>query len=215
MAQATTAADAARGASAGLALPGEVLHFAYGSNMHPRQILARCRRPRAVAVARLTGHRLAFFGHADRLGGALETVVPAAGDAVWGVVYALVPTDAASLDAWQDARFDGNGAYFHYPVRVVAAAGPELDVLLYKKDLLGPPRRPGQAYLAHIIAAAEARSLPADYVARLREIAVSPSDALLPLSAGCGQPGLRSDTCSDCGSLVAPGAAYAPASRRG
>ena len=65
----------------------KILYFAYGANMHPGQIKARCLGAGFVTVARLPGHKLAFFGASTVWDGALETVVPAPGREVWGVVY--------------------------------------------------------------------------------------------------------------------------------
>ena len=182
-----------------------LLYFAYGSNMNPVQIKARCLGAEVLAVARLVDHRLAFFGTSMVWDGALETVVPAPGRDVWGVLYALSPLDADSLDAWQDARFDGTGAYFHYPSVVIDVLGQRHDVLLYKKDLLGAPQKPSCEYLEHIARGAEARGLPPQYVAHLRGLAAKKAAYPVPIPCGGEGGALRSTTCADCGSLIDAG----------
>ncbi len=179
---------------------GKVLVFAYGANMHPSQIAARCIGADVIAPACLADHRVAFFGSSPIWDGALETVVPEPGRDVWGVVYALSHLDADSLDAWQDARFDGTGTYFHYPTSVVDALGGVREVLLYKKDMLGAPGRPSCEYLDFIVQGAVLRGLPPDYVAQLRGI--DAAKASYPVPVPRRGDGLRSTTCVDCGSLV-------------
>lgn len=181
---------------------GKILFFAYGSNMHPDQIAARCLGAAFLGPARLDGYRLAFFGQSFVWDGGLETVAPAPGWELWGVLYALSHLDADSLDAWQDARFNGTGTYFHFPVTVTDLAGASHEALLYKKDMLGPPRKPSSAYLEHIAQGAEARGLPPAYVAALR--ALPAKKAAYPVPIACREGGgvLRATTCADCGSLL-------------
>lgn len=181
---------------------GKILYFAYGSNMNPGQIKTRCLSPEVRTVARLIDHRLAFFGTSTVWDGALETVVPSPGRDVWGVLYALSALDADSLDAWQDARFDGTGAYFHSPVTVIDVQGERHEALLYKKDMLGAPRKPSHEYLDHIVRGAMARGLPPRYVEYLGALAAKKATYPVPIPRR-GEGGvLRSTTCVDCGSLL-------------
>ena len=69
--------------------PSELYYFAYGSNMNKEQIHARCANPKVIAVAKLPHHRVAFFGYSKTWDGAMETVIPAPGQEVWGVIYEL------------------------------------------------------------------------------------------------------------------------------
>jgi hypothetical protein len=181
----------------------KILYFAYGANMHPEQIKMRCLGPEMLSVARLADYRLAFFGTSLVWDGGLETIVPSPGKEVWGVLYALFPLDADSLDAWQDARFDGTGAYFHSPVTVTDSAGVSHEALLYKKDLLGEPRKPSREYLEHIARGAELRGLPEQYVTRLRDIPTKKARYPVPVMRQDAVGQLRSTTCADCGSLIA------------
>ena len=130
-------------------------YFAYGSNMNPQQMAERCSAARVVCAACLPGYRLAFYGRNRVWDGGQETVVQTPGpdkeQAVWGVLYELSFSDAASLDLWCSVRLDGGGAYFHYPVLVVDATGRENTAVLYKKDVLGQAVAPSsELSLIHI-----------------------------------------------------------------
>jgi hypothetical protein len=147
--------------------PTHVLYFAYGSNMNPEQIQERCAKPEVLAIARLPGHSVGFFGHNKIWDGAQATVIPVEGRDAWGVVYRLSASDMEVLDNYQDVRIDGTGAYFDYPAEVVDREGILHSVFLYKKDVLGESLTPSRPYLERILAGARMRKLPEDYVETL------------------------------------------------
>ncbi len=185
-------------------------YFAYGSNMNPGQMAERCFAARVVCPACLPGHRLAFYGRNRVWDGGQETVVqaqnpdmkpdmrPSICQDVWGVLYELSFSDAASLDMWCSVRLDGGGAYFHYPVLVVDAAGREHTAVLYKKDVLGQPVPPSSQYLAHIISGAAANGLPAAYVNRLKNLQSVPARYPVPKRDTLLRGVLRESTCAEC-----------------
>jgi cation transport regulator ChaC len=98
---------------------GQVIYFAYGSNLSTRQMRARCATARVDARAVLCNHALAFGGFSVRWGGAVATLVPSLGAQVEGLLYVLRPADLRSLDrheghpwVYRRARFavtDENG----------------------------------------------------------------------------------------------------------
>jgi len=177
-------------------------YFAYGSNMNTAQMLARCTKPTAIAVAKLAHHRIAFFGYSKVWDGGAATVVPAPDHDVWGVIYSLSFSDRDRLDTWQDVRLDGTGAYFHYPVRVTDTQGTTHIVLLYKKDLLGEPRRPSREYLDCIVRGAEERGLPSEYIEELRRMDAPKAAYAVPKLNKFGR-GMLLGTACDCGDLRA------------
>ncbi|WP_353116171.1 gamma-glutamylcyclotransferase family protein [Nitratidesulfovibrio sp.] len=180
--------------------PDRAYLFAYGSNMNPAQLRARCSTlPRVVAVARLSDHRLSFHGHTRIWDGGLETVAAAQGEEVWGVVLELTFTDLGRLDAWQDARLDGAGSYFHYPATVTDAEGCLHHVLLYKKDVLGKAVPPSREYLDFIARGAEEGSLPAAYLARLRAMPCRPASYPAPRYPRFDRGLLADVSCDTCG----------------
>lgn len=174
-------------------------YFAYGSNMNPTQIHFRCSQPRVIGAARLADYRLKFYGYSSIWDGALETVRPALGEEVWGVLYALNPADWEQLDVWQDARMDGAGQYFHYPVTVTDRQGQEHFVSLYKKDEVRVPSEPSQEYLDYIVQGAIKHELPPDYVEKLKQQPAKKASYKVPKLVNMTR-NFGVSSCSDCGS---------------
>ena len=169
----------------------ELYNFAYGSNMNSEQVRARCTNAKLVAVAKLPDHQLGFFGYSAVWDGAEESVVPAPGQDVWGVIYELSPSDKEQLDDAQDALFDGSGAYFHSPAKVTDQQGKVYSVLLYKKAKLGNPEKPSEEYLNFIVQGAVERGLPSAYVDQLRGMESTKAKFVVPRAKK-----VRSRSCS-------------------
>lgn len=173
-------------------------YFAYGSNMHPAQVGTRCAAPRAVCIARLADHKLAFYGRNRVWDGGMETVVPAQGREVWGVLYELSFGDSLSLDMWGHARLDGGGVYFHYPVLLLDVAGEEHAAVLYKKDVLGKPVPPSTEYMTFILEAARMRALPSRYLQFLETMESTPARYDVPREEKQLRGVLVEATCREC-----------------
>ena len=178
---------------------GHWLYFAYGSNLNAGQMGQRCTAAEAIAIARFPNHTIGFFGHSRTWDGAGATCVPAPGKDLWGVVYKLSLFDGDALDAWQDVRLDGNGAYFHYPAQVVDCRGTQYNVLLYKKDLLGVPKPPSREYLDFMVEGATFHGLPVDYIESLRMIATKDASYRVPRRDRFAPSSLAGADCSACG----------------
>ncbi|MBG0775928.1 MAG: gamma-glutamylcyclotransferase [Desulfovibrionaceae bacterium] len=184
----------------------KIRYFAYGPNMHPDQMRERCLHPVVLGIARLPGYALAFHGHTWLWDGGMETVVPAPGRDLWGVLYELSPTDADSLDAWQDIRLNGTGSYFHSPVEVFAPDGTRSDAVLYRKDILGEPLPPSREFLEHILCGARAHGLPEGYLRELAGIPCVPARYPVPRRRDENREAfLRTTSCPDCSSLLDAG----------
>lgn len=174
----------------------ELHYFAYGSDMNNEQMLARGAKPKVAGVAKLSDYRLAFFGYSAVWDGAEETVVPAPGQEVWGVVFELSSSDWERLDNAQDVRLDGTGAYFHFPVKVTDQLGKVHNVLLYTKDKRGIPQKPSQEYLNFIIQGAVDHELPSAYVETLRRMESKKAEFVVPRERKSLTSG---GDCSHCG----------------
>lgn len=177
--------------------PTHILYFAYGSDLDPKQMAERCAKPEPVAIARLPGHALGFFGHSKIWDGAQATVVPAEGEDVWGLVYRLTVADMERLDYQQDARIDGTGPYFNYPTEVLDGQGKPFSVLLYKKDILGESLAPSRPYLERIVTGAETRGLPKAYVETLKAFPSREPGYEVPRNESLYRS-FTSMACSDC-----------------
>lgn len=176
------------------------LYFAYGPDIDPEVLRSRGGRPKAVAVARLADHRLAFFGRTPTWDSGMETVVEEPGGEVWGVLYDLGALSWDNLDTWMDARMDGAGTYFHCPVEVTDLAGTVHQVRLYKKNVQGEPTLPSVDYLDLIVAGAGQQGLPLSYVDKLRRTVARKASYPVPQQ---GNPNRGLYVKADCGSCEA------------
>jgi len=156
------------------------LYFAYGSNLNLEKMNEKCTKPRVIGLARLPGHKIGFYEHSVIWDGAVETVVPDAQSEVWGVVYQLEYYAWDQLDGCEDARLDGTGEYFHYPVDVIDKENKIIDVSMYKKARLGEATLPSTEYLNIIIEGAKEQGLPESYIATLQNIQSKPASYPVP-----------------------------------
>ncbi|MBV9595066.1 MAG: gamma-glutamylcyclotransferase [Actinobacteria bacterium] len=146
------------------------LYAAYGSNMHPEQMLARCPQSPAAGIGWLTGWRLSFGGE-EEFGweGALATIVPDHGSRVFVALYELSPFDAESLDRWE---FADSGVYRKIHVRVDAPDAPAAQngsvlALVYVLNSY-EGGLPSARTIGLLAEAAEAAGAPDEYINDLR-----------------------------------------------
>ncbi len=155
-----------------------LLYFAYGSNMDPMVIRRRCPSARFVAIARLADHRLAFSRRAVSRRSGVADVVPAAGEAVWGIVFRLLRArDIEVLDAaenFRPARRRAQGYIRETRLVALSADGQashkptQVNIYIAQRQKSPPP--PTAAYMAHLMRGAEHWGLPGAYHAMLERI---------------------------------------------
>lgn len=141
---------------------GEILYFAYGSNMSTNRLRARAPSARALGVAHLKGWA-PCFNKLGRDGTAKATIVPRPGSRVWGVVFGLHAKDRPSLDAAEDLRRGYRARW----LQVTDDCGRALRVLVYVALLVRAGLAPRRDYLRHIRAGAAEHGLPPAYLERL------------------------------------------------
>ncbi len=175
------------------------LYFAYGFNLNVKQMNEKCTKPRVLGIARLAGHKIGFYEYSVIWDGAVETVVPDEQSEVWGVLYQLEVYAWDQLDNCEDARLDGTGEYFHYPVEVLDEQNNLREASIYKKARLGPPKEPSTEYLEIIIQGAKEQGLPQDYIASLENIASKPASYPVPKQRKQNNqsPAVGCDGCSE------------------
>jgi len=173
-------------------------YFAYGSNMNLAQMKQKCSSPNVLGIACLSGYRVEFYGYSAIWDGAQETVVPDLQSEVWGVLYELKFFDSEQLDVHEDARFDGAGMYFNYPVDVVDLQGVVIDALIYKKNILLDAQLPSTEYLNFIVQGAKEQGLPESYIELLQNRKTRPASYSVPVRPR-SKLSWASVTCSDCG----------------
>ena len=139
-----------------------MLYAAYGSNLDPQQMAARCPHSPQRGTGWLLGWRLTFGG--EGWDGALPTVVEAGpDDRVFVAVYDVTPADETALDEWESAS---SGLYRKVRVRVDMMDGGELTWVYVLNDFEGGT--PSARTLGIVADAAQAAGAPADYLTELR-----------------------------------------------
>jgi hypothetical protein len=135
------------------------LYFAYGANMECGAMRARCPAAAALGPALLRGWRYVIAS-------GYGSVAPAAGAAVFGVLWRLTPRDLAALNIFESL----DSGLYRRAALTVERDGRRTRALVY----VGRPggrRRPMPGYQERLVAAATAWQLPARYVAELRRLA--------------------------------------------
>ena len=156
-----------------------MFYFAYGSNLDPEQMQARCPGHSVVGLAELRDHRLTFPLTSHDWGGGVSSVGVAHGASVWGVVYDLSEANLTALDGYE--HFVGPGDQHNLYDRESAS------VQLVRADDGSFPRRlrvwiyiarpanpspPSRRYLDAVLKGARHHRLPEEYVAKLAATAV-------------------------------------------
>ncbi|WP_445681173.1 gamma-glutamylcyclotransferase family protein [Radicibacter daui] len=162
-----------------------MLYFAYGSNLDPEQMLARCPGHEFVAVAGLADHRLTFprFSTGRRCG--VAGIEPEAGANVWGVIYRLTTENHAALrgfEGYDPGRPAAENHYGETRLTLTGRGGERYeDVLSYiATPMAGGPFLPDAAYHGHILRGARHWQLPAAWIVFL--------EAIEPLEAVAASP---------------------------
>ncbi|MGL4304831.1 MAG: gamma-glutamylcyclotransferase [Mycobacteriaceae bacterium] len=145
------------------------LYAAYGSNMHPEQMMQRAPHSPMAGTGWLHGWRLTFGGGDIGWEGALATVVEDPSSRVFTVLYDVPAEDEASLDRWEGSelgihrkirvgidRETSNDGGAHVSTEPVLAWLYVLDA--YEGGL------PSARYLGVMSEAAQIAGAPTDYV---------------------------------------------------
>ena len=138
-------------------------YAAYGTNLDPALMGARCPFSPLQTTGWLTGWRLTFGGEEHGWDGSLSTIVEDPLEQVFVAVYDVTREDESNLDGWEAADL---GLYLKTKVRVSTMVG-EVVAWTYVLDAY-EGGLPSASYLGVLADAAEAADAPADYVAGLR-----------------------------------------------
>ncbi len=139
------------------------LYAAYGSNLSPAQMSARCPHSPLRGTGWLLGWRLTFGGEEHGWDGALPTVVEDEKSQVFVGLYDVSEADENALDEWEGLNL---GLYRKLKIRAHTLDG---DVLAWVYVLDAFEGGMPSARLLGILAdAAEAGGAPDDYAAELR-----------------------------------------------
>ncbi len=152
---------------------GPLLYFAYGSNMNPGQMAARCPGAAFVCRATLAHHKLDFTRDSPVRRCGVADIVASPSDRVWGVVWRVTAEHIDTLDRLEGHR-PGEDAYRRIDRQVEVADGPRagslLEVQTYEVARKIPFVRPKESYLALIIAGARHWGLPSGWLRELEAV---------------------------------------------
>ena len=151
-----------------------MLYFAYGSNMHWKQMRDRCRSACFVGVALLADHLLAFTRKSERRQCGVADAVADKDSKVWGVVYQIDERDVGKLDAnegYRPGRSKTRNAYQRESRHVFGDGNRKnpFKVVAYFANRQDNPRLPNQAYKDLILAGAKHWHLPDEYIQHVLE----------------------------------------------
>jgi hypothetical protein len=139
------------------------LCFAYGSNMDPAGMAARCPHARAIGLARLARHRFLVMSEG------YATVIRDPRRSVWGLLWDVPLADMPALDRYESLH---TGLYAKVVQPVLTGQGPRKAVLYVAR--CSRPGQPRPGYMGIVLAAARGAGLPDDY---LRELAAWAGEA--------------------------------------
>lgn len=151
---------------------GQILYFAYGSNLYWEQMQGRCPSAKFLAVAKLPGHRLAFSRKSGKWNGAVADAVPDPAGEVWGVVYEVTPEDLAALDGCEGYVPGRKGnAYERRQCEVWLEGDPgnPRSVEVYFAVPQENPGLPSREYVDRIVKGARFWKLPQEYISEFLE----------------------------------------------
>lgn len=143
-------------------------YFAYGSNMLPSRLLARCPSAKPISVG-FASDVVLEFSKTSKDGSGKATLALLAGSKVPGVIYMIDSSDRAALD-----KHEGLGLGYRrddsFSVRALNS-----DEIVETSTYLATSRDPGLMpfdwYLATVIAGAIHHSIEDNHVALLRDTA--------------------------------------------
>lgn len=138
----------------------DVLYAAYGSNLDPQQMMARCPHSPLRSTGWLIGWRITFGG--EGWDGALPTLVEDGESQVFVALYDVTESDEASLDEWESA----SSLYRKVRLRIATLDGTPSAWVYVLDDFEGG--RPSARTLGLLADAAQTAGAPDDYLSDLR-----------------------------------------------
>ena len=147
-------------------MPGRIVYFAFGANVHPGWLRRRVPRAQLLGIGVLPGHRLAFRKR-GRDGAARSDACPDAAARLPGVLYALDAPDLALLGA--------AGAGYRPAEVVIDTAQGACEAICWRAEpsAIEEGLLPWDWYVALIRAGASLLGLPGEHVRWLDSVPVA------------------------------------------
>jgi len=141
-----------------------MFYFAYGSNMDPDQMVARCPSALLLGPALLRDWDIAFrYPSTSFPGGGAADIVPSPGLEVWGILWRVSQEDLLSLDQYEDAP----EGYYRQEVRILFQGQQPAVTTYMVKNKLPKDMLPTSEYRQIMLRGAT--RLPAIYRLRLSQ----------------------------------------------
>jgi hypothetical protein len=173
-----------------------MLYFAFGSNLDPDQMRARCPAHKVVGMAALRDHKLIFPIYSTTWAGGVASLQLSHGHDVWGMLYELNDDDLRTLDGHEGFRGPGDphNLYERGPVWVELVRPEDGSVPRRVKAMAylahtANPSPPSRRYLDTVLKGARAHQLPDDYIAALARLPVLAEEVDPDGTAAPGQDG--------------------------
>ncbi len=144
------------------------LYFAYGSNMLPARLRARCPSAHVIGAATAAGYDVEFSKRSVD-GSGKATLVEAAGTATPGVLFEIGKTDLIALDRAEGASGKVPG-YERIEDFSVSVADEPITATTYIASRTERELKPFDWYLALVIAGVRHHALGDEHMQRLRLI---------------------------------------------
>lgn len=144
------------------------LYFAYGSNMLPARLKARCKSAKVIGTASASNHALEFSKRSlDNSGKA--TLIRASEEGIHtpGVVFEIAKTELNDLDSAEGAGYE---RHEKFEIRLTDN-DEKIVTATYLAHQTEAHLKPYDWYLALIIAGVDYHRLDSAHIQRLREIA--------------------------------------------
>jgi len=146
------------------------LYFAYGSNMDPGRMQARCHSAKVAGLGYLNGFRLVFnmFGRGDRgeRGGIANVVTTEGDDQVWGVLYHVRTDELQGLDT-----LEASMGYSEVDAPVETEVFGPVFARVYVGHGKGEVSyEPSAQYREHFLRGVDRHEFPLDYKDRVRAL---------------------------------------------
>lgn len=141
---------------------GQVLYFAYGSNMNKDQMNARCPQSKALAIAKLSEYRFLINSRG------VATVIPCSEHFVYGIIWVLSHGDEDTLDYYEGVK---DKIYYKKEINVKVANDKVPTLIYIATDMVqGTPRT---GYLETVIEGAQSFSAHQEWLRELKSWSIS------------------------------------------
>jgi gamma-glutamylcyclotransferase len=131
--------------------------FIYADNLNPTQLKRRAPEAQSLFKAYVPDHTIKFGRWSTQWRCGLATIVPSAGERVWGIVFELTQEDVQEMD-----KFEGDlpeGAFRHVEMHVFTENGEKEFVITHVAQSIGKFKAKDH-YLDWIIAGVKHWKLP-------------------------------------------------------